>query len=83
MKLNEIVPYELARILYQKGFSHRVRKHYNIYNKFTFDTEMSLHSEAIWAPTWDEVRIWLHDKFGITVRLTEEAIYQTVVELSI
>lgn len=78
MKLDNIVPFDIALQLNKAGLVVESQKYYNIYNKFVFESVKELHNEAVWAPTYKEVISWFKKTHNLSVQPTEESILENV-----
>lgn len=71
MGLNKVIDFSTAKLLKEKGFNKRSEP--NRYNKIG---ELTL-LEGINAPTIAEVIMWLYEKHGIWIAVTQELGYTT------
>ena len=81
--LQEFVPYDIALKLRKLGYSNQTQCYYNIYNKHIFFCENYLHSEAIWAPNYEQVLDWLRIVRKKEINPTKEAIIETINKISL
>ena len=77
MTATSIVSFELALLLNKAGYGSAPVQYYNVYNKHTFTLKANIHSEAVLAPTYQEVLDWLK-VYDLHPECTETAIYQAV-----
>lgn len=77
MTATSIVSFELALLLNKAGYGSPSVQYYNVYNKHAFTLKVSIHSEAVFAPTYQEVIDWLKG-YDLHPECTEAAIYQAV-----
>lgn len=82
-QLKEFVPYDIALKLNKLGYSNQTQGYYNIYNKHIFFSENILHSEAIWAPTYEEVLDWFQTVHNMGIEPTEEGIIEAINKISL
>ncbi len=81
--LQEFVPYDIALKLNKLGYSNQTQGYYNIYNKHIFFSENILHSEAIWAPNYEQVLNWLRIVHKKNVEPTKEGIIEVINKISL
>ena len=79
--VDKYIPYDLAVKLHQKGFNRPVTAYYNIFNKHLFLKESSIHSEAVWAPTYEDVVMWFKEKYNLIVDPTIESIESNLIRI--
>lgn len=72
--MDVIVTYEIALKLKEFNYSTKGLAHYNIFNKEIFFHKPKVHSEAIFAPTYNEVVEWFKSVHNIEAKPTEESI---------
>jgi hypothetical protein len=75
MKVVNTVSFSLAQALHKAGYTQPAQVYYNIYNKFLFMCQAELHSEAVWAPTYQEVADWLKRVHNLQIEPNEPSIY--------
>ena len=81
--LQEFIPYDMALKLSELGYHNQIQGYYNIYNKHMFFSEHILHSEAIWAPSYEQVLNWLQVTHNKDVNPDKESIIEVISEISL
>ena len=81
-ELQEYVPYSTALKLHTLGYTNEAHSYYNIYNKHIFFSNDTLHSEAIWAPTYEQVYYWLINELQLETKPNKEDIIESINKIS-
>jgi hypothetical protein len=81
--LQEFIPYDMALKLNKLGYHNQTLGYYNIYSKHMFFSEHTLHSEAIWAPSYEQVLYWLQTVHNKDVNPDKKSITESISKISL
>ena len=81
MVLDQIVPIQIATLLHSAGYRGPVIQYYNILNKHLFNSLVYIHTEAIFAPTYQEALTWLKSK-GVSVECNDAEMIEALNKLT-